>query len=109
MTAIISLNGLMEVIGNHWRFDGQNYRGYDQLDKRGKQLFPLKHTVLHYNKSLGALAAEAEKADHGDPVDNEALRVATTKMLATTLNLANHLGMTPRELAEAAETIVRQV
>ena len=99
-----NLQELMDFIGAHWKFTSENYTGFSELSGHHKALFPLKHSILHINKSVGYLSTEAEKADHGDEADTRKLEIATAKLLATTLNLAKHLGMS----AEQLEDMVRQ-
>gem|GEM_PF-6014369 len=46
------------------------------------------------NKSLGVIASELEKAEHGAPMDHAELKLATLKQLVNVLKLACHLGIT---------------
>ena len=107
MAEKIVLNELMEFLGNAWQFNGKNYRGFDELNERGKRLFPLKHSILHISKSLGKLSTEAEKADHGDEADKRQLRIVTAKLVATSLHLAVHLDISPGSLEALISAAVR--
>lgn len=106
MTAKVDLGTLMDFIGDAWPFDEKNYPGFDALPPEGQLAFTAKHSVLHMNKSLAKIAAECEKADHGQATDERQLRTATAKMLVNTLKLAYELNMQPGELARLAEGIV---
>ena len=64
-----NLAELMDLVGEHWKFTSENYTGFGNLDAHHQALFPLKHSILHINKSVGYLSTEAEKADHGDEAD----------------------------------------
>ena len=107
MAKEVSLNALMNYISRRWKFSGEHYQGFDALDERGKQLFPLRHSTLHICKSLGRLASEAEGADHGDPVDEQQIRIAAAKLAATALNLWSHFGGEPEGLADLIEAVIR--
>lgn len=67
---------------------------YPALNEENEHEFSINHSLLHMNKSLGVMAAEVEKADHGDKMDHSELVLATQKQLVNVLKLACHLGIT---------------
>ncbi len=85
-----------------WSWNGANYPGYDALPSdRARELFRLKHVLLHFNKQIGTAAAAVERAEHraddkGPPHEK---RVETCgKLLALALQLADLSGVRPEEL-----------
>jgi hypothetical protein len=93
------LSSLMTFIGERYTFTEEHYPGFDQLSAEQKLLFAVRHSALHMMKSTGKIAAEAEAADHGGQMNEENLKVATTKMLVNVLKLAEELGISGDELA----------
>lgn len=98
-TPATDLSSLMAVIGDRYKFTSNEYPGFDELPLQQKAAFIVRHSALHMMKSIGKIAAEAEAADHGKPMDSYELFTATTKMLVNVLKLAEELGFHPMELA----------
>jgi len=101
------LSSLMLFIGERYTFTDKNYPGLDQLTPEQRKVFAVRHSQLHMSKSAGAIATEAEAADHGGQMDQERLKVATTKMLINSLKLAEELGMTPEDLAACVPSVMK--
>lgn len=108
MTAPASdLSSLMAFIGERYTFTEEHYptlgRDYgpsvNGLSDEERLHFIVRHSALHMMKSIGKIAAEAENADHGGLMNEEALKVATTKMLVNVLKLAEELGISGDDLA----------
>ena len=85
-----------------WPWNDANYPGYAALTSdRTRELFRLKHVLLHYMKQLGPVAAAIERAEHraddkGPPRDK---RVETCgKLLVLALQLADLSGVRTEEL-----------
>lgn len=100
------LLSLMHFIGDRYTFTEEHYPGYDQLSDEQKLLFAVRHSALHMMKSVGKIAGEAEAADHGGQMDEESLKVATTKMLVNVLKLAEELDMSGDELASRVPKVM---
>lgn len=101
------LGSLMKYIGERYTFTEEHYPGFSKLSTSEKLTFIVRHSQLHLSKSTGKIAAEAETADHGGIMDQENLRIATTKMLVNVLKLAEELGMTPAGLAAKIPDVMR--
>ena len=101
------LASLMTFIGERYKYNSATYPGFDEMTSEDRGGFIVKHSVLHMNKSTGALATEAERQDHGGDMNNEALCIACAKMLVNTLSLAQACGMTPEELADMVPKVMK--
>ena len=101
------LASLMSFIGERYTFTEEHYPGFSQLTPKQQKLFAVRHSQLHMSKSTGAIATEAEAADHGGEMNSENLKVATTKMLINTLKLAEELGMTPEDIAASVPRVMK--
>lgn len=100
------LSSLMAFIGERYTFTEEHYPDFDQLSVEQKLCFVVRHNALHMMKSTGKIAAEAEAADHGAPMNEENLKVATTKMLVNVLKLAEELGISGDDLAAHVPTVM---
>jgi len=96
------LSSLMAFIGERYTFDKKHYPGFNQilLSPEQQLAYVVRHSALHMMKSTGKIAAEAEAADHGGLMNENDLKIATTKMLVNVLKLAEELGMSGDDLAE---------
>ncbi|PIT91227.1 hypothetical protein COU17_01205 [Candidatus Kaiserbacteria bacterium CG10_big_fil_rev_8_21_14_0_10_49_17] len=101
------LGELMELISQTFLFDGKKYPELRPASLAKRYRFAVRHSALHISKSAGAIAAEAEKADHGEQMDHQAIKLATAKLFVTTVNLACHSGMTANDLSEMVPKIVK--
>jgi hypothetical protein len=101
-----TIEELMEYIGQRYVFNADHYPAL-QHDTIDPKLFGISHSVLHMNKSLGKIAAEAEYADHGGTLSQDELEKATTKMLINVLKLAETIGMTPDQLASKIPEVMK--
>jgi hypothetical protein len=95
------LSSLMKFIEERYTFDKKNYPGFNQvlLSSEQQLAYVVRHSALHMMKSTGKIAAEAEATDHGELMNEENLKVATTKMLVNVLKLAEELGISGEDLA----------
>jgi hypothetical protein len=93
------LSSLMAYIGARYTFTPEYYPLLAKVGLAERQPFAISHSIMHLQKSLGQIAAESESHDHGGPMDINALEVATTKLLVSTLKLAEELGMTAERLS----------
>ena len=93
------LASLMTFIGEGFPFTQEHYPHADLRNPSFTLAFAVSHSAKHMAKSTGKIAAESEEWDHGGIMNEEALKVATTKMLINALNLARMLEMTPEEIA----------
>lgn len=101
------LSALMEFIGARYEFTEEHYPGIGQLSPEERLHYAVRHSALHMMKSTGAIAAEAEAADHGGDMDPDKLKTATTKMLVNVLKLAEELGISGHELAANVPNVMR--
>ncbi len=106
-TTSTDLKSLMDFINQRYRFNEQTYPGIAEPINAHGGRFAVNHSVLHMNKSLGAIAAQVEAADHGGEMDEAALETATTKMLVNVLKLASELGLTAEDLAAAVPEVMK--
>ncbi|KND50425.1 MAG: hypothetical protein AB202_02105 [Parcubacteria bacterium C7867-007] len=107
MTPTTDLTSLMQVIGDGFPFTQEKYPNGDLSTPEKTLAFAVRHSSAHIAKTGGIIAAQAENYDHGGELDPEALRMATTKMLVNTLNLANALGMTAQDLVSLVPSAMR--
>ncbi len=101
------LQQLMDFISQRYQFTPGTYPDLAGLDDDRKQRFAITHSVLHMSKSLGQIAAEAERADHGGQMDGDVLYATTTKMLVNVLKLADELGIRASDLITAVPQVMR--
>ena len=93
------LHDLMLKIRVSYPFDAAHYPELKGADVRKTLEFAVEHSLMHSIKSLGTIAAESERADHGGQMDHGNLYKATAKMVINVLNLANAIGVSAEELA----------
>lgn len=93
-----NLASLMAFIGARYTFTNQHYPNVDLSTPEKVRAFAVSHSLKHISKSAGKIATETEAQDHGGAMNEENLRIATTKMLVNALKLAEELGMSPDEL-----------
>ena len=100
------LASLMAFIGQGFPFTQDHYPNADLRTPESALAFAVSHSSKHIAKSGGKIAAESEEWDHGGTMDEEALKVATTKMLVNALNLARVLKMSPEEIAARVPVVM---
>lgn len=100
------LASLMTFIGNGFPFTQEHYPKADLSTRESTLAFAVSHSSKHMAKSGGKIAAESEEYDHSGAMDEEALKVATTKMLVNALNLARMLDMSPEEIAARVPVVM---
>ncbi|MEI7719647.1 MAG: hypothetical protein WCI89_00325 [bacterium] len=105
--AATDLVALMRLIGERYQFTPEHYPELVQLVGEQRTAFAVKHSALHMMKSVGAIAAQGEAADHGDLMDIGALRIAIAKMLVNTLKLAEVLEIEPWVLGELVPEVMK--
>jgi hypothetical protein len=94
------LKFLIDRITERYVCDERKYPVLAKLSGTEREVFVVKHSMAHMNKSVGKIATEVEVADHGGFMNIENLKASTTKMFISTLKLAQELKMTPEELAQ---------
>lgn len=99
----MTLNDILIRVKAGWPWTEANYPGYGALpDGRARDLFQLKHVLLHLMKQAGAIAAAIEHAEHRAADEADAairVRVETCgKLLTVALQLADLSGVHPEEL-----------
>ena len=102
------LSELMSFIGERYKFNGDSYpklRGVTDPD--AIKAFALSHSLKHMNKSIGVLATESERLDHGGSMSSEALKKGTVKMFINVLKLAEELDITAEELGTSIPEYMR--
>ena len=104
MTNVVKdLDTLMAAIEKGFAFTPEKYPAMARCSTdREARLFAIDHILKHLQKNLGAIAAQSEAADHGGPVDVEAFKTASGKIIINTFNLARILGLTPERLIARA-------
>lgn len=57
-------------------------------------------------KSIGRLAGECEQHDHGEQLDDRALKEGVVKIFINTLKLAEELGISAGELVDSVPLLM---
>jgi hypothetical protein len=97
------LDILIAFIAKHFVFDEITYPELKEANDTQKLVFALRHSALHFSKTAGKIAAVSEDADHGDPLNIEALREQVSKALINTLRLAELVDMSEADIVRAIE------
>ncbi|HEY4493634.1 MAG TPA: hypothetical protein VJB98_03380 [Candidatus Paceibacterota bacterium] len=94
-----TFQGIMDIVRESWEFEKEDYPG---IAKRRGGTVPednqIAHVVLHIAKSLGKTAELFERADHGEPLDEDALKEIAAKQVVNALRLAGLSGMSTADL-----------
>lgn len=101
-----TLTELMAHIAKVWTCDEARYPELAKLDAVGQKNFRLKHSVLHFNKSVGKLAALAETYDHEGTLSDAEAQLIATKLFVNSLKLAEEVGLSADDLLSRAPEIV---
>ena len=72
-----------------WRFDPSNYPALNVSDEQSSKEFAIKHVTLHLTKLMGQVAAAIEPMDHGEGLDQNALRLRLSEMIITAIQCAD--------------------
>lgn len=98
----MQLSRMMRAIRAKWLWTDENYPGYDaQPEGRARELFRLKHVMLHLVKQIGIVAAAIERVEHHpkEPGPSQTSRIETCgKLLVLALQLADLSGVRIEEL-----------
>lgn len=94
------LTGLLELVAAAWPFDETNYPPLEGATDEQRLRFALTHVMTHQQKALGALATVVDRADHGQPLDLQAVEPVVWKMLVNALRLAGIVGLSAERLTE---------
>lgn len=100
MTATEELAGLMALLTNRQLIDKRVYPELADATNQERFRFFIRHSALHFTKTAGKIATEAEHADHGEPIDMEKLRTNLVKGLVNVLLLARILDISAEELVQ---------
>jgi hypothetical protein len=106
--ANIGLDYLLQVVGKEFVFTPEKYPELSGADSPDTQRFALGHVQLHMAKSLGTLAAELERAEHGSGMNREVLEIIAAKSLINTLSLAKVLGLSPTILVDRLKEVLAE-
>lgn len=99
----MDIEKLMAFVVERWRFDAENYPGIEKLFAFKREVFALRHILMHQAKALGKAMEAVEPCDHGERIDEEKLRLAIRNSLINTLRLAEASGMSADDLLKSIE------
>lgn len=100
MTQLTDLAYLMKYIGSRYTFTVHHYPRMATLSSEQERMaFALSHSVSHMQKSIGKLAAECERYDHGGELDPSVIKEAVVKMLINVVKLSETMHIDAEELA----------
>ncbi len=105
------LQEIMDLIGQKYVFNKENYPNMDDSDCGPKLMFAIQHSNLHMQKQLGVLATVCEEYDHtGVRTSQDQAKVegAALKLLINTLKLAQELGYSAETLLEDVEKFYKK-
>lgn len=97
------LNSLIQRAEEMFVFNAEKYPELSGASEEATLRFALRHSVLHFAKTAGKIAAHSEDVDHGGEGDLEALKTDVAKSLLNTLRLAGLLGMDEGDLVARIE------
>lgn len=101
------LPSVMSFIASRIPLNPTNYPPLQVLEAQHALAFNVSHSAMHLTKSLGALAAEVERAHHGGSMDKVALERAALKLFVNSLNLARVLGLTGDDILARLPEVVK--
>ena len=101
-----NLNNLIKYIADNFKFTEEKYPALKNLSQEEKIRFALKHSALHISKTSGKISGIMEDGDHGNDLDIENLKINNTKVLISSLRLAELLGMEEGEILERVKKIL---
>lgn len=91
------------LVVNHWEWTPKFYPILRKLPEETHGAFKRWHVLEHMMKELGKLVVAQEFDDHGNATflnDRSYLVEHLAKMLASVLQLAHGMGVTPKELEQ---------
>jgi hypothetical protein len=97
----LELRGLMEYIGSRYIFAPEHYSALAGMSSEQGKAFAVGHSTFHMCKSIGKIAAECERFDHGGNLDDAVLKEGVIKMLINVLKLAEVMGISPDDLGSS--------
>ena len=100
MSQSTDLAKVMSFIGACYTFTPEHYPSLEGVTPDQKKSFAVSHSVHHMCKSMGKLAAECERHDHGGVMSDAALEKGAVKMFINAVKLIEELGLTAQDLAD---------
>lgn len=94
-----TLAQVMSYIGTRYTFTPEHYPSLEGVTLEQKKAFAVSHSIHHMCKSMGKLAAECERCDHGGVMSDAALEEGAIKMFINAVKLVEELGLTSQDLA----------
>lgn len=94
----MNVRDLMQIVAGLWPCTPKEYPPMADMSHDQRKRLERHHTVLHQLKAVGRLADTLEAYDHGNPLDQEALRKAIGTMFMNTACIAVACNVTPEEL-----------
>jgi hypothetical protein len=97
------LDKLITFIAEHFKFDKATYPELEGVSDQKRLEFAIRHSVLHFSKTTGKIAAVSEDVDHGGALDLESIKENVPKALINVLRLAELVGISEAEIIRAIE------
>jgi hypothetical protein len=85
----------------------QNYPVLAGATQEQKFAFVVDHSMKHWNKSLGLIAGESERRDHGGEMRIDVLREAGVKILVNALSFLDGIGMRGDDIVEDIPKVLK--
>ncbi len=101
MSQSTDLTEVMSFIGARYTFTPEHYPSLEGVTPDQKKSFAVSHSVHHMCKSMGKLAAECERYDHGGTMNDAGLKEGAVKMFINSIKLVEELGISAQELADS--------
>jgi NTP pyrophosphatase (non-canonical NTP hydrolase) len=98
------MDQLMDIIRTHWKFNAESYPEIAGMSEEQRQVFAIRHAIIHFAKTAGKAIAVVEGMDHGGSLDAEELKAQTGKMFINTLMMAQLLNLSGEDLAQFVRT-----
>lgn len=97
------IDKLIKFITGHFHFDAETYPELEGASDESKLRFAIRHSAIHFAKTAGKVVAVSEKADHGEQIDFDSLKVDIPKSIVNALRLAQLVGMSGEDIIKAIE------
>jgi len=98
----MELKEIIQLVKDNWPFDEKNYPRISELLGGADLKFFSIQIVLHdIQKATRLLVTTYEPADHGVPLDENALRDDVRSLLISILRLASIIGVSAEDLEES--------
>lgn len=95
-----SLQNLINQFRDTWPFEESEYPGIKGLTGKERELFAIRHILLHQTKAVGILAEIVEGWEHGNDVDIDLLGLTVKRFFKNTLRLAEIAQVSADELID---------